>query len=91
MGGEAIFKIFKDDELIYTSPVKMRDDNCEFIDLDITGAKQIKLVAEWHDNPANPEARYNTHVDWADARFVNGVTVTELKGAIAAALVKVDK
>ncbi|WP_314587818.1 discoidin domain-containing protein [Paenibacillus terrigena] len=90
IGGEAIFKVFKDNELIYTSPVKMRDDNCEFIDLDITGAKQIKLVAEWHNNPANPEARYNTHVDWADAKFIHGVTVTELKAAIAAAQIKVD-
>ncbi|MCJ8010309.1 discoidin domain-containing protein [Paenibacillus sp. KQZ6P-2] len=76
MGGEAIFKVFKDDELIYTSPVKMRGDNCEFIDLDIRGAKQIKLVAEWNNNPDNPEARYNTHVDWADAKFILATTDT---------------
>ncbi|WP_054027568.1 glycoside hydrolase family 2 [Bacillus sp. FJAT-28004] len=83
MGGEAIFKVFKDDELIYTSPVKMRDDNCEFIDLDITEAKQIKLVAEWNNNPDNPEARYNTHVDWADAKFIYDVTVPTKAGTIA--------
>ncbi|WP_052087764.1 glycoside hydrolase family 2 [Paenibacillus wynnii] len=83
MGGEAIFKVFKDDELIYTSPVKMRDDNCEFIDLDITGAKQIKLVAEWHNNPENPESRYNTHVDWADAKLIHDVTVPTKTGTIA--------
>ncbi|WP_193726741.1 discoidin domain-containing protein [Paenibacillus guangzhouensis] len=84
MGGEAIFKVYKDNELIYTSPVKMRDDNCEFIDLDITGAKQMKLIAEWHNNPANPEARYNTHVDWADAKFIYGAAVTTPSGSISA-------
>ncbi|WP_018755581.1 glycoside hydrolase family 2 [Paenibacillus terrigena] len=84
MGGEAIFKVFKDNELIYTSPVKMRDNNCEWIDLDITGAMQIKLVAEWNNNPGNPEARYNTHVDWADAKFIYGVTVTTPSGTISA-------
>ncbi|SIR73888.1 protein of unknown function [Paenibacillus macquariensis] len=83
MGGEAIFKVFKDDEQIYISPVMMRDYNCEFIDLDITGAKQIKLVAEWNNNPGNPEARYNTHVDWADAKFIYDVTVPTKAGSIA--------
>lgn len=68
-GGEAIFKVYKDEELIYTSPVKMRNDNCEFISLDIAGAKEIRLEATWNDNPDNPEARFNTHVDWADAKF----------------------
>jgi len=68
-GGEAIFKIYKDDELVYTSPVKMRDDDYDFVSVDIAGAKKIKLVTEWNDNPDNSEARYNTHTNWADARF----------------------
>ena len=68
-GGEAIFKVYKDDVLSYTSGVKMRDDNCDFISVDITGAKKIKLVTEWHENPENEEARYNTHTNWSDARF----------------------
>ena len=46
----------------------MRDDNCEFISLDITGVEVLKLSAVWSENPDNPEARYNTHVDWADAK-----------------------
>lgn len=69
-GGEAIFKVYVDDELKYTSPVKMRDDNCEFISVEIPeNAKKVKLEAIWSGNTENPEARYNTHVDWADAKF----------------------
>ncbi|MGN0276039.1 MAG: discoidin domain-containing protein [Hominisplanchenecus sp.] len=68
-GGEAIFKIYKDDELIYTSQVKMRNDNCDFVSVNIEGAKKVRLVADWSGNPDNPEARYNTHVDWAGAKF----------------------
>ena len=67
-GGEAIFRVYGDDELLYESPVMMRDDNCEFISLDITGVEVLKLSAVWSENPNNPEARYNTHVDWADAK-----------------------
>ena len=67
-GGEAIFRVYGDDELLYESPVMMRDDNCEFISLDITGVEVLKLSAVWSENPDNPEARYNTHVDWADAK-----------------------
>ncbi|MCI5900799.1 MAG: discoidin domain-containing protein [Lachnospiraceae bacterium] len=68
-GGEAIFKIYKDDELIYTSQVKMRNDNCDFVSVNIEGAKKVRLVADWSGNPDNSEARYNTHVDWAGAKF----------------------
>ena len=82
-GGEAVFKVYIDDELIYTSPVKMRDDNSEFISLDIPeNAKKIKLEAKWNENNDNPEARYNTHINWADAKFkintkkMHQVTVT---------------
>ena len=67
-GGEAIFRVYGDDELLYESPVMMRDDNCELISLDITGVEVLKLSAVWSENPDNPEARYNTHVDWADAK-----------------------
>ena len=68
-GGEAVFKIYKDEELIYTSPVKMRDDECEHVSVNIEGAKQVRLVTEWNNNPENPEARYNTHTNWSDAKF----------------------
>ena len=67
-GGEAIFRVYGDDELLYESPVMMRDDNCELISLDIAGVEVLKLSAVWSENPDNPEARYNTHVDWADAK-----------------------
>ena len=76
-GGEAIFKVYADNALLYTSPVKMRDDNCEFISIDLPeGTKKVKLEAIWSGNTENPEARYNTHVDWADAKFLRKI-VTE--------------
>lgn len=71
-GGEAVFRVYKDDELAYESGVKMRDDNCDFIRVDIAGAKKIKLETVWHENPENAEARYNTHTNWSDARFYYG-------------------
>ena len=69
-GGEAIFRIYVDGEMVYESPVMMRDDNCEFVSVELPEtAKQVKLEAVWSGNTENPEARYNTHVDWADAKF----------------------
>ena len=69
-GGEAIFRIYVDDQMVYESPVMMRDDNCEFVSVELPEtAKQVKLEAVWSGNTENPEARYNTHVDWADAKF----------------------
>lgn len=70
-GGEAIFKVYKNDVLSYTSPMKMRNDNCEFISIDLTGVTKLKLEAVWSRNQDNPEARYNTHVNWSDAKFYN--------------------
>ena len=67
-GGEAIFKVIADGKEIYTSPMKMRDDRCEFVQLDIKAVNELKLVAVWSENPLNEEARYNTHVNWADAK-----------------------
>ncbi len=69
-GGEAIFTVYADDRLIYTSPVKMRNDNCEYISLDIEGVNTLKLAAKWSGNTQNPEARYNTHVVWAGAKVL---------------------
>ena len=76
-GGEAIFRVYGDDELLYESPVMMRDDNCEFISLDIAGVEVLKLSAVWSENTENPEARYNTHVDWADAKVYTHKEDTE--------------
>ncbi len=67
-GGEAIFRVYGDNKLLYESPVMMRDDNCEFVSVDIEGVKTLKLEAVWSGNTENPEARYNTHIDWADAK-----------------------
>lgn len=62
--GQVIFRIYGDDELLYESPVKMRDDNCEFVSVDIAGITTLKLEAVW-----NGEGRYGTHADWADAKL----------------------
>lgn len=71
-GGEAVFQIYADDSLLYESDVKMRDDYCDFVNVDITGASKVTLVTKWSENPDNPEARYNTHTNWSDAKFYYG-------------------
>ena len=91
-GGEAIFKVYADNELLYTSPVKMRDDNCEFISIDLPeDTKKVKLEAVWSGNTENPEARYNTHVDWADAKFLRKIVMEEADKEDLAALIDYAK
>ena len=69
-GGEAVYKFYIDGKEVYTSPVLMRDDNCAFVDLEIPAdAATLRLTAQWSGNTENPEARYNTHVLWADAKL----------------------
>lgn len=41
-----IFKIFADGKEVYTSDVIRKDSKAEFISLDITGVKELKLVAD---------------------------------------------
>ncbi|SCH85311.1 NPCBM/NEW2 domain [uncultured Clostridium sp.] len=41
-----IFRIFADGEEIYTSDVIRKDSKAEFVSLDITGVKELKLVAD---------------------------------------------
>lgn len=69
-GGESIFRIYKDDEVIFESPVMQRDDDCIYVYEDISGAKEIRLEVQINDNPDNPESRYNGWADWADAKFL---------------------
>ncbi|WP_162607587.1 discoidin domain-containing protein [Lachnoclostridium sp. An181] len=71
--GEAVFRVYGDDELLYESPVKMRDENCEFVSVDISGVTTLKLEAVWYG-----DGRYGTHVDWADAKIYTKKAAEEL-------------
>ena len=41
-----IFKIFADGEEVYSSDVIRKDSEAEFVNLDVTGVKELKLVAD---------------------------------------------
>lgn len=67
-GGEIIFKVYGDGALLYESPVMMRDDNCEFVQVDIIGVDELKLEVIVNPDSTAYEAPYNAHANWADAK-----------------------
>ncbi|GAA0742683.1 DUF4073 domain-containing protein [Clostridium oceanicum] len=63
--GSVKFKVFVDGKLLYTSEVMKRNTASESIEVDVEGAKEIKLVVE---NGGNGNA--SDHANWADAKFI---------------------
>ena len=71
-GGRVVFRVFVDDVQVYESPAKMAKDNCEYIDVDVSGGKELKLTSTYTKNPETPgdiEWKYNGYSDWADAKL----------------------
>lgn len=58
-----IFKIFADGEEVYTSDVIRVNSEAEFVELDVTGVKELKLVA----NDAG-DSGYGDFASWADTK-----------------------
>ena len=58
-----IFRIFADGEEVYTSDVIRRNSNAEFIRLDVTGVKELKLVAD-----DAGDGGYGDFASWADTK-----------------------
>lgn len=76
-GTGTTFQVFVDGAEKYNSAQMLPGKNAKYIDIDITGAKELKLVA-------NKAGKSNGHCasDWADAKLVLGdgpVTPTETK------------
>ncbi|MGG7177353.1 NPCBM/NEW2 domain-containing protein [Clostridium paraputrificum] len=59
-----IFKIFADGEEVYTSNVIRKDSEAELVNLDITGVKELKLVADNADGNG-----LGDFASWADTKL----------------------
>ena len=59
-----IFKIFADGEEVYTSDVIRKDSEAEFINLDVTGVQELKLVADNVDGNG-----VGDFASWADTKL----------------------
>lgn len=59
-----IFKIFADGEEVYTSDVIRRDSVAEFVNLDVTGVRELKLVADNVDGNG-----LGDFASWGDAKL----------------------
>ena len=59
-----IFKIFADGEEVYTSDVIRRDSEAEFVNLDVTGVRELKLVADNVDGNG-----LGDFASWADTKL----------------------
>ena len=58
------FKIYVDDKLEYSSGVMKSNDPSKYVELDIEGAKELKLVAT-----TAGDGNASDHANWADAKF----------------------
>ena len=58
-----IFKIFADGEEVYSSDVIRKDSEAEFVNLDVTGVKELKLVADDADKNG-----LGDFASWADTK-----------------------
>ncbi|MGG7059302.1 NPCBM/NEW2 domain-containing protein [Clostridium tertium] len=59
-----IFKIFADGEEVYASDVIKKDSKAEFVNLDVTGVKELKLVADDADGNG-----LGDFASWADTKL----------------------
>ncbi len=69
-----IFKIFADGEEVYTSDVIRRDSEAELVNLDVTGVKELKLVADNADGNG-----LGDFASWADTKLYTTNAKPELK------------
>lgn len=70
------FQVYVDGVLAAETPVMRKDDAAQQFCVDISSAKQLKLVVT---NGGNGNA--NDHADWADAKFLTATTVEYLDTA----------
>ena len=78
-----IFKIYADGKEVYSSDVIRTNSNAEFVSLDVTGVKELKLVAD-----DAGDSGYGDFASWADTKIYttgNGASInrSELDELIA--------
>lgn len=62
--GSIIFKVFKDDNLAYTSPIMYPSSTTIDIDIDVSNTNQLKLVTD-----KAGDNNHCDHGDWVDAKL----------------------
>ena len=62
---DVIFRIYGDDTLLYETDVMDADSPMEFISADVSGVRELKLVAD------ELEHNWSDHVDFADAKLTS--------------------
>ncbi|WP_175565069.1 NPCBM/NEW2 domain-containing protein, partial [Bacillus cereus] len=61
-GGSVVFKVLLDGAEVFNSGTMYYNTPAKFVDVDLTGKKELKLVV---DDAGNGNG--NDHADWADA------------------------
>lgn len=63
--GSVAFQVWADGEKLFDSGTMKRDNPAKFIDVDVSGRKQLKLIVT-----DAGDGNGNDHADWADAQFI---------------------
>lgn len=63
--GSVAFQVWADGEKLFDSGMMKRDTPAKFIDVDVSGRKQLKLIVT-----DAGDGNGNDHADWADAQFI---------------------
>ena len=63
--GSVVFNIYLDDILTYQSPLLTQADNALFVEIDVTGKNQLKLIVTDGNGSVTCD-----HADWAEARLI---------------------
>ncbi|GAV12347.1 NPCBM/NEW2 domain-containing protein [Paenibacillus sp. NAIST15-1] len=71
--GSIVFQVWADGELLFDSGTMKRDTLAKFVDVDVSGRKQLKLIVT-----DAGDGNGNDHADWADAQFIAGNTASEI-------------
>lgn len=71
--GSIVFQVWADGEKLFDSGTMKRDTPAKFVDVDISGKKQLKLIVT-----DAGDGNGNDHGDWADAQFIAGNMAPEI-------------
>lgn len=72
-----IFKIYADGKEVYSSDVIRRNSDAQFVSLDVTGVKELKLVAD-----DAGDSGYGDFASWADSKLYttgNGASINRVE------------
>ncbi|AFK03668.1 Glycosyl hydrolase family 98 putative carbohydrate binding module [Emticicia oligotrophica DSM 17448] len=71
--GSVIFKIYRDNDLVYMSPIMTPTSATIDVSIDVSNANQLKLIT---DNAG--DNIYCDHGDWADAKLIKVTDISDI-------------